>query len=153
MKGGNVKKRKILGIPVLVIVVLFALIAIGLLFRFAIAPMVGWVEKQEIVHQGEFIVYSYDHFFDLCKKIRTAEAVYDEQWDILQCMNPRDENYYKQQQIVAAQVQHIQELKETYNADSAKEGTRGQWKANCLPEKLSTEKYEYGRRTQCDTCN
>ena len=134
------------------IVIFFILVGVGLLFRFAIAPAVGWVEKQEIVHQGEFIVYSYDHFFDLCKSIRTAEVVHDQQYDILQGMTRGNDNYYKQQQIVAAQIQLITELKETYNADSAKEGTRGQWKANCLPDRLSTDTHEYGLRTACG-CN
>jgi len=139
------KKWVILGM-VLVVVLIPAIWAI----RYYTAPLRGVVKVQEAVQaSAEFRIFSYEHFYDLIAAINAEEAQYDSQWELLQTTEEEAESYSRIQRNLAAIKASIERFKRQYNADAAKEQTRGQFKDSELPFQIKVEPHEYGERTEC----
>ena len=146
--------KKVVLFVVMPVVLIIAIVVGVWAVRYYTAETRGKITATEEIQSAEFRIYSYDHFFDICGAIRTNEANLDLQTDILDGFvsagfGPGDDKYDKQMQNVAAQSRFLRRLKEDYNQDADKEGTRGQFKAECLPPEVSTD-YEYGKETPCE---
>ncbi len=129
--------RSIFGTAVIVIIVFFLFIALvwgfATGFRYFTAEITGRVDEEVRVQSADFRIFAYEYFYDLYAEIRSAEARYLIQYELLQEMEPDTREHNYQQRTVAVLKQRIIELKEKYNADVRKEGTRGQFKATDLP--------------------
>lgn len=124
-------------------------------FQYFTADVRGEVEKTELTAgSGEFRIFSYDYFFNKCAAIQNAEVEYDAQYGLLQSMEPgtdRDSRtrYDRQRRVVAVQLANIEQLKNQYNVDAAKEETIGQFRDSDLPSRVSTQPHKPGDRTRC----
>lgn len=118
--------------------------------QYLTAPFRGKLSKREKIQaSGDFRIYSYEHFFDLCKEIQSNEARYDNQYDLLEKTEKGTEEYKRQIRNVAVIKTNIEELKRQYNADSSKEKTVSAFKENNLPNKINSI-HQYGERTNCN---
>ncbi len=128
---------KIFGIATLSVIVVFFFIVLiwgfGTSFRYFTAEITGKVDQEVHVQSADFRIFAYEYFYDLYAEIRSAEARYLIQYELLQELEPGTRAHEYQQRTVAVLRQHIIVLKERYNADVRKEGTRGQFKAADLP--------------------
>lgn len=142
--------RIVLLIVAVLLVFLVVISGVSWGWQYFTATFRGEVEKTELIAgSGEFQIYSYNHFFDLCAAVQQAEAQYDAQYGLLQSMQSGTERYERQQRVVAVQLAHIEQLKRQYNVDAAKEETVAAFKSNNLPNHLDTRVHEQGKRTRC----
>lgn len=143
-------KKKVTLIILAAIVLICAIVGGVWGFRYLFAETGGKITAQEEIQSAEFRIFSYDHFFNLCAEIQSQQALYDSQYELLQLREQGTDTYDKQLTVLSVIKPHIASLIYQYNADADKEYTRGQFRASCLPERISTESHEYGRRVSCD---
>lgn len=139
-------KKRIVLISISFVVLIGVIIGSVWTYRYYTAETRGKISEREKIQSAEFRIFSYEYFYNMIADIQSQEALYDIQYDLLQVLTPDDENYMKQQQTVAAIQAHVIRLKNQYNADVLKEGTRGQFKDSDLPDYIEPV-CEYGRRT------
>lgn len=116
-------------------------------FKYLTADPAGRAEAEVKIKSADFRIHYYEHFYELLKDINGAEAQWDTQWDLLQLQNPESETYQKTLRNLAVIKAQIYRLKVTYNADAAEVETKGQFRANELPERVDTSEHIYGNRT------
>jgi hypothetical protein len=144
-------KLKIVGYVFLGIIIIVLLWGLSFGFKWATLPFIGKIEQREqIMGSGEFRIFSYNHFFNLCQSIQQVESQYDNQYDLLQEMEKGTESYERQQRNVAVLCAEIERRKHRYNADSAKEETVSAFMQSNLPGRIEIETHKYGNRTNCN---
>lgn len=124
---------------ILVGILVLVLLAFGIWgWRYFTAPIRGEVQKQETVNSGDYRIYSYDHFFNLHASIQAYEDQIRNQRQLLETLEDPQEQARYRQNINALMNQRAKAVRQ-YNADVQKEGTRGQFKADSLPESISID--------------
>lgn len=104
----------------------------------------GAISQQEIVRaDGRFRVQSYDHFFNLCSSIQTAEKRISILEDELLTADTFRERELRPA-ITASSIDRERMINQ-YNVDAAKEGSVGIFRSNKLPIFINTNEKE----TQC----
>ena len=116
--------------------------------------------REQIVANADFRIHSYDHFFDQCAYIQTQQAKLDNNYSALLAMEEAGVNesdpdrYWKKYDEVTAITNILESGANNYNADSDKEGTRGQFKEVCLPDKVNPQdavtQAKEGGRIECE---
>jgi hypothetical protein len=130
-------KLELVGYFMAIVLVFFGALAftnsLGYVYQWVAAPFVGELEQRQKVQSGEFRMYSYEHFYDLCASIQRKQRTLMAQEEL---DNDRAE------QNAAALKGQIQNDISKYNADARKEETMGQFKANDLPEHINYSEKE-----------
>jgi len=141
--------KKVIFGGIIIFLVIFLVLFGGIMaFRYFTAEIRGIVPAEERIQSADFRIYSYEYFYNQLATINAEEANYDAQYERLQTLTTESDEYNRVQRNLAAIKAHIERLKRQYNADSKKEGTRGQFRATDLPYQLDIQPHEYGRRTQ-----
>ncbi len=109
------------------------------------APFYGQLSERQTVQSGEFRKYSYEHFYDMCAAIQRNQRTLMSQKKALEHAEGREASRIRQR-VVGLESQ-LQSKVSSYNADSRKEETMGQFKANDLPRSID---YETEEIAQCD---
>lgn len=114
------------------------------------APFRGALDQREQIQaSGDFRIYSYNHFYNLCRNVQEAQATHDNQADVLESMAASEDGYARQRRTVAILKSEIEQRKQRYNADAAKEETTAAFRANNLPSRLPITSHTYGERANC----
>lgn len=147
MSKGKIAGYAILGVIILTIIIVGGWgFATG--FKYFTAEKTGQAEAERQIQSAEFRIFSYEHFFNAIAEINSAKAEYDQQYDLLQTTDSGTDDYTRIQRNLAAIGAHIERLINQYNADAAKEETRGQFKTTSLPNHITLQPHEYGDRIQ-----
>lgn len=131
-------KMKVVLAVICFIVVMFAIVFASWGWRWFSAPIKGQIGKRENVQSAEYRQYSYDHFFDLYADVKAIQNQIENQKMIIDNSESKKERRRYRQNISGLMSQRDRLIQE-YNADARKEGTRGQFKADKLPTKLTKE--------------
>ena len=125
-------KLKVVGYVLGTILAFFALMVftngLNYAYQWVAAPFVGELDQRKTVQSGEFRMYSYEHFYDLCASIQRKQRALMAQEEV--------DNGRAAQNIAALKAQ-IQGDISQYNADARKEETMGQFKARDLPQHIN----------------
>jgi hypothetical protein len=124
------------GAFVLIITLVIALTAAGLLWRYVIAEPRGKVEQEEILQQGQNRIARYDHFFNLCAGVQSDEATIAALKQEL-ATNPRAQRVEQINATITALRSGRAEKINQYNADARKSGTLAQFRSSDLPFQLN----------------
>lgn len=130
-------------------VVIVIVLAVGGAFawRWATAPARGALDAREQIQSGDFRIQAYDHFYNLCAAVQTAEAAVDAtELQITTNTDPSDLN--RLQINLNGQTVNRADAVNQYNADARKGYTEGQFRSASLPFTISTH-YEPGVHTSC----
>jgi hypothetical protein len=135
-------------------VVLVATLVLGVMYVFGwgffahvTAPWRGEVEKREQVEgSGAYRIAAYDHFFDLCAQVQSAESsIRNLRRELNAEPEPGDERAMQINASITALENNRAENIHQYNADAAKQYTAGQFRSSGLPYRLDPRTQE----TQC----
>lgn len=119
-------------------------------FRYFTADARGQVEMEERVQSGDFRQHSYDHFYNLCVEVQSAQAEHEQQLRVLEGLESGTPQYNRAVRAEAAQRARIERLAREYNTDARREETVGQFRANDLPERIEMDELEEGGRVSCE---
>lgn len=115
------------------------------------APIIGKTERIQIVNSGEFQLRAYNHFFDLCASVKSAETRIDNAKESLDSSQQGDRNYDVFLLNYNAAKQSRADAVNQYNADATKDWSEGIFLDADLPWQISTEYQPYGGKTTCAT--
>lgn len=117
-------------------------VALGLLLggiNWITAPFRGAADQREkTVADGDYRIAAYDEFFNSCEAIAAKERIiarYEEQREA----STDESEKVRLGAAILAEKNVRDELIADYNADAAKEGTRGQFRASNLPYTIDPE--------------
>lgn len=125
----------IVAVSVLLILVLFAGI---LTLRHATASVRGQVEAREEIQSADYRIYSYDHFYNLYADVQAFEDQIRNQRSLMEELTDEEELSRYRQNVNALMNQRASVVRQ-YNADVRKEGTRGQFLSDDLPQQISID--------------
>lgn len=146
----RMSKLKITFIVIAILIVPVIIFAWSGGIQYITAPFRGMLEKREQIQaSGDFRIYSYNHFFDLCKSVQNAQSEYDSQKEVLDSMDEDEPGYDRQRRTVAILKADIEQRKQKYNSDARKEETVAAFKSNNLPEHMPLGEHEQGERVNC----
>lgn len=134
---------------VLGVVGLVVLVVGGYLIQYYTADARGAVDQREKTRaDGNYRIAAYDKFFDQCSAIQAKELTIDG-LDARE-VSPEFTQGMKDAAITAQQNTRISLITQ-YNADAAKEDTRGHFQSSNLPYTIPAELYDpkVGNKTQC----
>lgn len=137
-------KAAMIGVGFLVVIAVIIVIAYFTIWHTA-EPRGRLEAREQIVANADFRIFAYNHFFDQCAYIQSQQAKLDSNWQLLQKMEEMgvDESdpdrYWKKYDEVTAITNTLEKGINSYNADSDKEGTRGQFKEVCLPDNIKPQ--------------
>lgn len=129
---------------------MIALIAVlAFAVQWGTAPVRGKLQAREQINSGANRIQQYDHFFDLCASVQTAETSLDAQVDALPTSS--GENLQRVQQNIVGLKATIANGINQYNEDARKTYTGGQFRASDLPFQLPapSDVFEKGVQTSC----
>lgn len=135
------------------VVILSILLTLGGLgWRYVIAGPKGQVEAREQILSGDNRIRAYNHFFDICASVQTAEqalqASLDELASAEKAVPPNPDNVIRiQTNITGLRATRARAINQ-YNADASKDYTDGQFRSLALPYQLNSAAYT-GGLTSC----
>lgn len=154
----GVSRRRLVGEAwfwVIMVLILSVVLALGgLAWRYAIAGPKGQVEAREQILSGSNRIRAYNHFFDICASVQTAEQALQASLDELVSAEkavPRDpDNIVRiQTNITGLRTTRARAINQ-YNADASKDYTDGQFLSLRLPYQLDASPYvPGGKLTSC----
>lgn len=106
--------------------------------RWVTAPFIGALDKRETVTSGDYQIFSYEHFYDLCAAIQRKQRSLMAQKDLLDDVEDKRRVY----QNIAALRSQIQSDVSSYNADSRKSETMARYKDRGLPVRINYQEKE-----------
>jgi hypothetical protein len=109
------------------------------------APARGKLQAREQINSGDNRIQAYNHFFDLCASVQTLDQALNQSYDNLKTVTGDDK--VRIETNITAQLNSRNDAANTYNADSHKGYTVGQFKASSLPYSLPP--YQKGEVTSC----
>lgn len=101
--------------------------------------------REKTVANGDYRITTYDHFFDLCSSVKSAEGRLKALQHELATTNPDAGRVSQINASISAIEANRYETINQYNADATKNGTRGQFRDSDLPYQLDPNDEE----TQC----
>jgi hypothetical protein len=149
MRDGLRVSGWVIGGAAVVIIVSLVIGAMALfgfgLFNRATADFRGTNEQIEKTRaDGDYRIAAYDHFYDLCASVQTAENEIKNSEDELDETKDATRRSQIRANITAQKNSRAEKIND-YNADARKEGTQGQFRASDLPYQLNVNEEE----TQC----
>jgi hypothetical protein len=134
-----------IGVIVAIVVIGFGSLGI----RYIFAGPSGQVAAREEILSGAQRITAYNHFFDLCASVQTAEQnLAAAQAQLAETPESDAKERNRLQTNITGLIATRQEAVNQYNADAAKDYTIGQFRASKLPFELPTV-YEKGVTTTC----
>ena len=138
---------------VMVLGVIAALAIVGGVASYALgwfaAPYQGKLQARQQINSGSFRIAAYDHFFDLCASVQTADNNIVTQTGLLKLYTKGSSDYNRTVAniggLMAARADGINQ----YNADASKSYTEGQFRASNLPYQLPAGPYQKGESITC----
>lgn len=138
----------------LVIGVLVALSLVGSVAGYALgwfaAPYQGKLQARQIIQgDGNYRIAAYDHFFNLCASVQTADSNIATQESLLAQFKKGGNDYNRTLTNIGGLEATRADGINQYNADASKSYTVGQFKSSNLPYQLPTHPFEKGESIQC----
>ena len=123
-------------------------VVLVLLIPYFLAAPAGKVGAEIQIESAEHRIAAYNHFFNLCAGIRSAEAALEAQFIQL---NLTDDGFHKIriQTNITGLLSHRAQKIEEYNANARKSYTEAQFRDSDLPYQLSSKEWSKGVRTSC----
>jgi hypothetical protein len=129
-----------------IVALILLITAISWGWRYATADPKGRVEAREQIFSGSSRIQAYDHFFNLCAAVQTAEqnlvAAYEELGTA-----PEDDKQRIRTNITGLLATRNDAVNQ-YNVDAGKDYTIGQFRASNLPFNLPST-YQKGQVVTC----
>lgn len=107
----------------------------------------GKLQARQQILSGDNRIQAYNHFFDLCASVQTAETAIDSTNAQLALPQSADDKSRLETNL-QAQIINRAEAVNQYNQDAAKSYTVGQFRSLALPYSLPTD-YQKGAHTTC----
>lgn len=126
---------------VVAVIVAVTLVGVGLVFvtggaKWITAEFRGEVSQREKTRaDGDYRIQAYDAFFDDCNAIKAKERIIARYEERIEDEGPSE----LLQAAVMAESNVREELIAAYNADAAKEDTRGHFRSSGLPYEIDPE--------------
>jgi hypothetical protein len=109
--------------------------------RVATAGIVGRGNAHVKLQSANYRIAAYDHFFNVCASVQSAEGSLDAQFDLLSTLEGGDDKSITNTNIAALKSVRMGAINQ-YNADAQKDYTLGQFKDSGLPYQLPTTSYD-----------
>lgn len=106
-----------------------------LLWRYVIAAPAGKVQARQQIQSGNYRIAAYNHFFDLCASVQTKEATIAALQQELATRPPESRIEQINASITANVAGRADDINQ-YNADAEKDYTLAQFRASKLPFQL-----------------
>jgi hypothetical protein len=130
-----------------VLVVSVLLWGVGYAFSWWAAPWQGKLEAREQVQSGNYRIAAYNHFYDLCASVQTADNNIATQEDLLAQVDGSDRSRVLTN-IAALKSVRADGINQ-YNVDARKTYTEGQFLSSDLPYQLPAGSYTKGESISC----
>jgi hypothetical protein len=136
-----------------VVGILVALSLVGAVGSYALgwfaAPYQGKLAARQQINSGNYRIAAYDHFFNLCASIQTADNNIATQESLLGQFQKGGDDYNRTLTNIAGLESVRADGINQYNADASKSYTVGQFRASNLPYQLPTHSYQKGEQITC----
>jgi hypothetical protein len=136
----------IIGSILLAFIVGFLIWLLAFGIQWGTAPARGKLQAREQIQSGNYRIQAYNHFFDLCASVQTMDQALNQSYSDL-ATSTSDDDRERIRTNISGQMNTRNDAVNTYNADSHKSYTVGQFKSSNLPYSLPP--YTKGEVIQC----